>query len=154
NTCRFNQTGDLINTDPLLDALAGNGGATQTHALLPGSPAIDAGDPAGCTDASGAALLNDQRGQERTQDGDGNGTATCDIGAYEPPAIVYRNDFQGATGAEWSNSTTSTTPNGTRRFLGPFGNDPVSLTLTGLPAHTGLALLTDLLVIGGWTGNS
>jgi hypothetical protein len=38
-------TGDLINTDPLLGPLQNNGGPTSTHALLPGSPAIDAGDP-------------------------------------------------------------------------------------------------------------
>lgn len=37
--------GDQINTDPLLGPLQNNGGPTQTHALLPGSPAIDAGDP-------------------------------------------------------------------------------------------------------------
>jgi hypothetical protein len=38
-------TGDLINTNPKLGPLQDNGGATKTHALLPGSPAIDAGDP-------------------------------------------------------------------------------------------------------------
>jgi hypothetical protein len=37
--------GDQINTDPILGALQNNGGPTETHALLPGSPAIDAGDP-------------------------------------------------------------------------------------------------------------
>jgi hypothetical protein len=37
--------GDQINTDPLLGPLQNNGGPTLTHALLPGSPAIDAGDP-------------------------------------------------------------------------------------------------------------
>ena len=37
--------GDQINTDPLLGPLQDNGGPTYTHALLPGSPAIDAGDP-------------------------------------------------------------------------------------------------------------
>ena len=37
--------GDQINTDPLLSPLQNNGGPTFTHALLPGSPAIDAGDP-------------------------------------------------------------------------------------------------------------
>lgn len=37
--------GDQINTDPLLDPLQDNGGPTLTHALLLGSPAIDAGDP-------------------------------------------------------------------------------------------------------------
>jgi hypothetical protein len=36
---------DLLNADPLLGPLQDNRGPTQTHALLPGSPAIDAGDP-------------------------------------------------------------------------------------------------------------
>jgi len=38
-------TGDQINTDPILGPLQNNGGTTLTHALLPGSPAIDAGGP-------------------------------------------------------------------------------------------------------------
>lgn len=37
--------GDQINTDPLLGPLQDNGGLTFTHELLPGSPAIDTGDP-------------------------------------------------------------------------------------------------------------
>jgi hypothetical protein len=37
--------GDQINTNPMLGSLQDNGGPTLTHALLPGSPAIDAGDP-------------------------------------------------------------------------------------------------------------
>jgi hypothetical protein len=37
--------GDQINTDPLLAPLQNNGGSAATHALSPGSPAIDAGDP-------------------------------------------------------------------------------------------------------------
>jgi hypothetical protein len=37
--------GDQINTDPLLGPLQDNGGSTFTHALLAGSPAINAGDP-------------------------------------------------------------------------------------------------------------
>jgi hypothetical protein len=37
--------GDLIRTDPMLGPLQNNGGRTLTHALLPDSPAIDAGDP-------------------------------------------------------------------------------------------------------------
>jgi hypothetical protein len=37
--------GDQINTDPMLGPLQDNGGPTLTHALLPGSPAIDTGDP-------------------------------------------------------------------------------------------------------------
>jgi hypothetical protein len=43
----FDGKGDQINTDPMLDpaGLQNNGGPTQTVALLPGSPAIDSGDP-------------------------------------------------------------------------------------------------------------
>ena len=63
-------SGDLPNTDPLLGSLADNGGPTRTHALLPESPAIDAGDDASCP-------ATDQRGVARPQG------AHCDIGAYE-----------------------------------------------------------------------
>lgn len=71
--CGLNAAGDLKGVDPLLEALAGNGGPTQTHALKAGSPAIDAG--AGCAAA-------DQRGVARPQG------PRCDIGAFErvPPA--------------------------------------------------------------------
>jgi N-acetylneuraminic acid mutarotase len=41
----LNSPGDQINTNPILGPLQDNGGLTFTHALLPGSPAIDAGDP-------------------------------------------------------------------------------------------------------------
>src|SRR6266853_76451 len=37
--------GDQINTDPMLGPFQDNGGPTFTHGLLPGSPAINAGDP-------------------------------------------------------------------------------------------------------------
>jgi hypothetical protein len=67
--------------------LAFNGGPTQTHALVPGSPAIDAGGPS-CTDANGDPLLTDQRGKPRTIDGNKDGTARCDIGAFEFFPIV------------------------------------------------------------------
>jgi hypothetical protein len=40
----LNGPGDQINTDPMLGPLQNNGGPTFTHALLPGSPAIDGGD--------------------------------------------------------------------------------------------------------------
>ena len=56
--------------DPLLVPLADNGGSTGTYALLPGSPAIDAGSTADCQAA-------DQRGVQRPQ-----GTG-CDIGSFE-----------------------------------------------------------------------
>jgi hypothetical protein len=62
--------------NPNLGPLQNNGGPTQTHALLSGSPAIDAGDPGGCRDESGALLTTDQRGFRRPPLG-------CDIGAFE-----------------------------------------------------------------------
>jgi CSLREA domain-containing protein len=61
-TCPLAGTGDILGSDPLLAVLGDNGGPTHTMALLPGSPAIDAGDPAGCTDRLGTLLTVDQRG--------------------------------------------------------------------------------------------
>jgi len=72
HTCGLAASGDLTDTDPLLGPLAGNGGPTQTLALLPGSPAIDHGDSNGCP-------ATDQRGFLRL--------GACDIGAFE---FVYR----------------------------------------------------------------
>ncbi len=46
NSCGLTGAGDKVNASPDLGALASNGGATQTMALLSGSPAIDAGSPA------------------------------------------------------------------------------------------------------------
>ncbi|MEW5939264.1 MAG: choice-of-anchor Q domain-containing protein, partial [Chloroflexota bacterium] len=74
-----------LSGDPLLGPLANNGGPTQTHAVLAGSIAIDAGEDGICA----AAPVNnlDQRGVTRPQG------AHCDIGAYEStdtvaPAVV------------------------------------------------------------------
>lgn len=60
--------------DISIGGLADNGGPTQTHALLPGSVAVDS---AGDCDALEVTL--DQRGQPRP----GTGTPACDIGAFE-----------------------------------------------------------------------
>jgi hypothetical protein len=62
------QTGDLQNTNPLLAPLGYYGGPTQTMALLPGSPAIDAG-------TTNTAPPTDQRGLGRV--------GAVDIGAFE-----------------------------------------------------------------------
>ena len=80
-TCSgFDKAGDLNNTDPKLGRLQNNGGPTQTMALQAGSPAIDAGNPSGCTDGHGHLLKRDQRGARRPDPEDSGG---CDIGAYE-----------------------------------------------------------------------
>ena len=44
NSCNLSVPSDFFNTNPMLAQLANNGGPTLTHALLPGSPAIDQGD--------------------------------------------------------------------------------------------------------------
>jgi hypothetical protein len=80
STCNFNSTGDLNNTDPKLGQLGNYGGPTQTIPLLSGSPAIDAGNPSGCTDGNGHLLKTDQRGKPRPDKED---TGGCDMGAYE-----------------------------------------------------------------------
>ena len=71
------QPTDLVNTDPLLGPLANNGGPTLTQALLPGSPAINAGIPV-------AGIATDQRGTARPLSG------ATDIGAFQvqPPLTV------------------------------------------------------------------
>ena len=59
--CSFTPaTGDLVNVDPKLDPLSANGGPTKTHALMPGSPAIDSGDDTVL--GSPHNLTTDQRG--------------------------------------------------------------------------------------------
>jgi hypothetical protein len=75
--------GGVTVADPLLGPLQDNGGPTQTHALLSGSPAIDGGNPGGCRDNLGALLTTDQRGFPRPADGNHDSVAACDIGAYE-----------------------------------------------------------------------
>jgi hypothetical protein len=67
---------DLLNVNARLGPLADNGGPTMTHALLPDSPAIDAGNNTG-------APPTDQRGNRRPRDGNGDGIAIVDIGAFE-----------------------------------------------------------------------
>ena len=65
--------------DPLLGPLANNGGPTLTHALQPGSPAINRGDP--------AAPPRDQRGYGRL--------GVPDVGAFEFNGGSPRYDFNG-----------------------------------------------------------
>ncbi|MEK7328362.1 MAG: M4 family metallopeptidase, partial [Chloroflexota bacterium] len=81
--CTFTATtGDQVGTNvspinPLLSPLQDNSGPTFTHALLTGSPAINAGNPASPGSGGNACLAIDQRGVTRPV------STRCDIGAFE-----------------------------------------------------------------------
>jgi len=77
------QTTDINNVDPLIGALASNGGLTQTHALLAGSPALSAG-------ATDATVKFDQRGEARE--------TPPDIGAFELDNITENTGGGGGGG--------------------------------------------------------
>ncbi|RQH27702.1 DUF4347 domain-containing protein [Okeania hirsuta] len=68
-------------------ALQNNGGPTETHNLIPGSPAIDT--------ALGNTFNLDQRGIQRPIDGDGDGNAIADIGAVETSQITLVGSISG-----------------------------------------------------------
>ena len=74
--------------NPMLGPLRNNGGQTLTHALLPGSAALDSGEPTGCTDDFGQILDVDQRGFSRPVNG-------CDLGAFEFVDEIFADDFDG-----------------------------------------------------------
>lgn len=83
SSCGLTDSSDQPDTDALLGPLQDNGGETLTHALLTGSPAVDAANGAHC-------LPTDQRGMARPAG------AACDSGAYEadgsepPPGTQHR----------------------------------------------------------------
>ncbi len=83
----FTAAGDQVGTavapiNPQLGPLADNGGPTLTHALLTGSPALDAGNNSLAKDAANNTLTTDQRGVGRFAAAL-SATPTVDIGAYE-----------------------------------------------------------------------
>ena len=94
--CGFTNTGDDQDTDPLLGDLDPNGGPTQTHALLEGSPAIDTG--------AVECPADDQRGVSRPQG------PRCDKGAFELEAGQDTTPPETTIDAGPSGLTTDSTP--------------------------------------------
>ena len=80
-------TGNVTGIDPNLAAVASNGGRTQTNAFPTGAPPHNAGNPAGCLDHNGSAILEDQR--------DGARLNRCDQGAFEFAACLVIGDVDG-----------------------------------------------------------
>ncbi|BAQ65372.1 choice-of-anchor Q domain-containing protein [Geminocystis sp. NIES-3709] len=121
-TGNLTATGDRPNTNPLVGALQNNGGTTPTHALLPNSPAIGAGN---------TTLTTDQRAITRPQGTNIN--MNDDIGAFEyvPPTVNLETFFLATEATEAGNlvgifQLTRTIPTG--------GTDtalPVQLTISG-----------------------
>lgn len=78
NSMPISGEGNINKIDPLLDALANNGGDTKTHAILSGSVAFDGGTNVGIAHGT------DQRGT--------NHLGKPEIGAYEGNVIVFQSD--------------------------------------------------------------
>jgi hypothetical protein len=167
----FNAAGDMAGTsasliNPRLGPLADNGGPTRTHALLAGSPALDAGDNSLAKDANNNPLTTDQRGAgfaRFADSADADTTQTVDIGAFEAHPTVEDiadktvslpvvNDstpeqnetlalslsaFGGATGAH---------PNATLTIN---DNDASVSPVSGSGVYAGTATLTATLTAGG-----
>jgi CSLREA domain-containing protein len=118
--------GNITGVSPDLGPLQNNGGNTLTHALLAGSPAIDAGNPLGCADENSIDLTIDQRSYARPIDGDGDGNARCDMGAYEYNSPGTPTATNTPTATRTSTPTATPTPSGTA-------------TRTNTPTSTGTA---------------
>jgi hypothetical protein len=96
DTCGLDQLSDQTGVaDAGLLPLGFYGGATETHAPLASSPAVDAALDGPCPSV-------DQRGVVRPVDGDGNATATCDCGAVEFELPLFADGFETGGPGGWS----------------------------------------------------
>jgi hypothetical protein len=147
--------------DPKLGPLANNGGATQTHALLVNSPALDAGDNCvtdadHCGDAATPQLTTDQRGLARLVDGpDADSTATIDIGAYEAqgpvanlPDISTKEDTQVLVGFDPGDLTTVSSVTATSSKPTVVPNDTAHLK-TAVSGTTGVITINPAADVSG-----
>jgi len=128
--------------------LADNGGPTETHNLVAGSPAIDLAPDAGCAAAPTSAV--DQRGAPRPLDGDSSPSANeCDAGAVEylspvPGDVIYVSAATAGTTddnlafgphdiLEWDGSAWSKGFDGTAAGLTPNGKNKHNLAGFWIP---------------------
>lgn len=133
-------TGDQVNINPVLGPLQNNGGPTFTHALLPGSPAIDQGKANAVSDMG---LATDQRGLPRAVDfatvpnapgGDGS-----DIGAFEmqySPVVSTADSGPGSLRAAVANSASGYTIT----FAPALSGQTILLTSGQIPLNQNLFL--------------
>lgn len=70
------------------------------------------------------------------------------------PQPFYTQSFNGTVGPEWSSSQTSTSPVGSRKYLGALGNAQVTLEARNMPDHSKVTVTFDVFVMGGWAGNT
>ena len=125
-SCGLNATGDKQVFDPRIGPATDNGGFTITNALFPDSPAVDAADNTACPPT-------DQRGFPRPQDGNGDGTSVCDIGAYE----LTDQPIQ---------ATPTPSPSPTPRTLPDTGRGQASRS--GWPVPVAAAALVSVVILG------
>ena len=111
--------------------LTNNGGSTQTHALVSGSPAIDFGPSAACTAAPISGV--DQRGASRNVDGNSSASSNeCDSGAYEYlGGMSVATDTPTATNTPTNTPTDTSTPTATNT-----PTDTSTPTATNTPTNT------------------
>ncbi|MCB8982495.1 MAG: tandem-95 repeat protein [Ardenticatenaceae bacterium] len=146
-------TGNILGQDPRLEPLAENDGDTPTHALMPDSPAVEAGSNAVCPPT-------DQRGVSRPR-----GEA-CDIGAYElknpsqagPTLFVNTADdrddgvcnFTHCSFREALNLANASAVSNSISFNIPGDNPPVIYPQSSLPTVTDAVLIDGTTQPGGW----
>jgi CSLREA domain-containing protein len=123
-SCGLVTVGDQPGVDPLLAALANNGGGTRTHSISQLSPAFDSGDSANCP-------TTDQRGSARPQ------YSGCDKGAFEleaPPTPPTPTDTPTPTPTDTPTPTPTDTPTPTPTDTPtPTPTDTPTPTPTGTP---------------------